>query len=135
MKAQCPHCRSAKRQIKSGHTRFGSQRFRCTSCRKDYTPQPKPQGHAAEVRQQAVRLSLEGLSQRKVARILGVAQQSVGNWLAQAHQRLQHHAIPQVSGEALAACDSVVEMDELYTFERAKKGKKTEDIRPRCSTL
>jgi transposase-like protein len=127
MKVQCPHCHSDKRQIKSGHTRFGSQRFRCTSCRKDYTPQPKPQGHASEVRQQAVRLSLEGLSQRKVARILGVAQQSVGNWLAQAHQRVQ--------AQALAACDSVVEMDELYTFDKAKKGKKTKNIHPGCSTL
>ncbi len=36
------------------------------------------------LRQEAVRYSLEGLSQRKVARLLRVAPQSVANWLVQA---------------------------------------------------
>ena len=85
----CRHCQSDKRQSKNGKTRFGSQRYFCPVCRRSYTPHPKPQGCAAELRQEAVRYCLEGLSQRKVARLLRVAPQSVANWLAQAAVRLE----------------------------------------------
>lgn len=104
---QCPHCQSEKRQTKNGQTRFGSQRYFCSSCRRSYTPSPKPQGCPAALRQQAVRCSLEGLSQRKVARLLGVAPQSVANWLAQAGARLQQiqaqGQMPEVRTDARSA--------------------------------
>ena len=78
---KCPHCQNEKRQTKAGKTRYGSQRFFCLECQRTYTPHPQVQGYDAATRQQAVRSSLEGLSQRKVARLLGVAPQSVANWL------------------------------------------------------
>ncbi len=78
---QCPHCGNEPRQIKNGKTRCGSQRYLCPLCQRSYTPEGKKQGHSAHLRQQAVRYSLEGLSQRKVARLLDVAPQSVANWL------------------------------------------------------
>jgi len=76
------------------------------------------------VRQQAVRLSLEGLAQRKVARILGLSQQSVANWLDQAQARLEQEAVPVVPPEAAALSGSIAEMDELYVFIGAKRGEK-----------
>jgi transposase-like protein len=124
MQIQCPHCHSDKRQTKAGRTRSGSQRYHCTACAKDYTPQPKTSGYPAPVRQQAVSLSLEGLSQRKVARILGVCQQSVANWLEQAHARLEQDQVPVVPVEAAALSGSVAELDELYVFIGAKRGQK-----------
>ena len=134
----CPHCRNAKRQPKNGKTRFGSQRYFCCSCRRSYTPVPKAQGRPAALRQEAVRYSLEGLSQRKVARLLGVAPQSVANWLAQAGAKLQELGIPEVPPELAEMADGVMEQDEVYTFCNAKRAqknkttgeKKTKSIRP-----
>ena len=134
MKLACPRCQSRQRQIKAGLNRSRSQRYQCLGCLKVHTPQPKSQGHVGDVRQQAVRYSLEGLSQRKVARLLGVAPQSVANWLALASQTLQAHHGPEVPTEVAAAQDEVVEMDELYTFCGAKRGKKTSATRRTCST-
>jgi len=121
---KCPHCQSAKRQNKAGLTRFGSQRYFCGSCRRTYTPAPKPQGHPAQVRQQAVRYSLEGLSQRKIARLLQVAPGSVSNWQAQAAARLQEQQVPEVPPEVALHADGVMEQDEIYTFCNAKRTKK-----------
>lgn len=128
----CPHCQSQHRQIKNGKTRFGSQRYQCLSCRRSYTPQPQHQGCPPELRQQAVRYSLEGLSQRKVARLLGVAPQSVANWLFQAGVTLEkmqaQGQMPLVPPELIEKADGVLEQDELYTFcnaKRARKNKKT----------
>lgn len=129
---KCPHCQSCQRQTKFGFTRFHSQRYRCAACARIYTPSPKPQGHPAKVRQEAVRYSLEGLSQRKIARLLDVSPQSVANWLYQgaaALQNLQAQGhMPVVPPELAAHSKGVMEQDELYTFcnaKRAQKNKKT----------
>ncbi len=68
-----------------------------------------------------MRYSLEGLSQRKVARLLGVAPQSVANWLFQAGQKLQELGVPEVPQELVERADGVMEQDELYTFCNAKR--------------
>lgn len=121
---KCPHCELEKRQSKNGRTRFGSQRYFCPACQRSYTPHPKAQGCPAALRQEAVRYSLEGLSQRKVARLLRVAPQSVANWIAQAGARLQELDIPTVPPELAARADGVMEQDEVYTFCNAKKARK-----------
>ena len=124
----CPHCRSSQRQTKHGKTRCGSQKYFCSLCRRSYTPHPKHQGRSPKVRQDAVRYSLEGLSQRKVARLLDVAPQSVANWLVQAGAKLQALGVPEVPPELAQMADGVMEQDEVYTFcnaKRAKKDKKT----------
>lgn len=93
---KCPHCASDKRQNKAGRARFGSQRYFCCACARTYTPVPKPQGHPAALRQEAVPYRLEGVSQRKTARLLGVSLGSVANWQAQATARPQEQAIEPV---------------------------------------
>jgi hypothetical protein len=57
---QCPYCQSTARQVKAGTNRGGSQRYQCRECERHYTPQPNVNGYAADVRNQAVRLYLEG---------------------------------------------------------------------------
>lgn len=134
MKVMCPGCQSERSQIKAGLNRSRSQRYQCLGCRRKYTPERKGQGHAGEVRQQAVRYTLEGLSQRKVARLLGVAPQSVANWLALASAAVQAQHGSEVPAEVAVPGDEVVEMDELYTFCGAKRGKKTSATPRTCST-
>lgn len=123
MKIECPTCHSPQRQTKAGLTHAGSQRYYCVACAKTYTPVPKPQGHPAALRQQAVTMRLEGVSRGKVARVLQVAPQSVGNWCQQAQQSLEQSGQRPLPPEAQLAC-AVIEMDELHSFVGAKRGEK-----------
>ncbi len=77
----CPQCQSTERQVKNGQTVAGSQRYWCQGCGRKYTPVPKAHSYPPEVRALAVRLSSEGWSRRGIARHLGVAHQSVSNWV------------------------------------------------------
>ncbi len=117
----CPYCQATTRQIKAGLNRTGSQRFQCRECNRHYTPEPNLNGYPEAVRQQAVRLYLEGTNQRRIGRILSVNHQSVANWIKAYHQQLQadhpHHAKP--------AQVETAEVDELFTFVGSKKNKPT----------
>jgi transposase-like protein len=115
---KCPHCTSSEQQIKSGHTRTGSQRYKCKECRRFYTPEPKPLGYPEETRREAVRLYLEGTNFRRIGRVLGVNHQSVINWVNAYHASLPAAEQPVTTPETL-------EMDELFTFVGSKKGRPT----------
>lgn len=119
----CPHCSSDKRQIKVGRTAFGSQRFRCVACNKDYAPHPKQKGYPETVRNEAVRLYVEGISFRRIARVLGVNHQSVGNWITAYQANRQSDGQSTLPEGAVSACETV-EMDELYTFVGCRRGEK-----------
>ncbi len=110
----CPACHATQRQVKAGLQASGSQRYQCRACGRKYTPQPTPHGYAASVRAQAVRLYLDGLSLRQIARHLGVVHQTVANWVA-AHS--DHLPAPPTPPQPVA----VVEQDELFTFIGTKK--------------
>jgi transposase-like protein len=111
---QCPHCSSSEQQTKSGHTRTGSQRFKCKDCQRIYTPEPKPLGYSAETKREAVRLYLEGANFRRIGRILSVNHQSVVNWVNSYHASLP-------AAEQSVAQPGTLEMDELFTFVGSKK--------------
>jgi transposase-like protein len=122
----CPHCGNNKRQSKAGRTPFGSLRFHCLACDKDYTPHPKKPGYSAELRQQAVRLYVEGLSLRRIARVLSVNHQSVANWVTAHQATLSQSQEPQsLLNAPVPTCD-IVELDELHTFIGAKRGEKND---------
>ena len=112
--SQCPHCTSSEQQTKSGHTRTGSQRYRCKECQRIYTPEPKPLGYPEETRREAVRLYLEGTNFRRIGRVLGVNHQSVVNWVNSYHASLP-------AAEQPLAAPATLEMDELFTFIGTKK--------------
>lgn len=115
---QCPHCSSSEQQTKSGHTRTGSQRYKCRDCQRIYTPEPKPLGYPDETKREAVRLYLEGTNFRRIGRVLGVNHQSVVNWVN------AYHASLPAAAQAVAAPETL-EMDELFTFVGSKKGRPT----------
>jgi transposase-like protein len=115
---QCPHCSSSEQQTKSGHTRTGSQRYRCKECQRIYTPEPKPLGYPEETRREAVRLYLEGTNFRRIGRVLGVNHQSVVNWV-----NAYHTSLP--AAEQSLAAPETLEMDELFTFIGSKKRRRT----------
>lgn len=116
--SRCAYCHSTKQQIKSGLNASGSQRFRCRACDRIYTPEPSLNGYPDEVRQQAVKLYLEGMNLRRIGRILGVNHQSVTNWV-----NAYHDSLP--AAQAPVARPETLEMDELFTFIGSKKRKPT----------
>lgn len=115
----CPHCQRHDRQLKIGRTPSGSQRYVCVSCQRKYTPQPKAQGYAPDVRRQAIQFYVDGMSLRRIARHLGVVHQTIANWVA-AHVATLPDTPPLPAHDAQHPLP-VVELDELYTFEGAKK--------------
>lgn len=114
----CPQCAQTRYQVKDGLTGVGSQRVRCRACSTRYTPMPKSAGYPTEVRTQALKMYVDGLNFRRIARLLGVHHQTVINWVTAAAERVPE-AIP---GPATA---ETVELDELYTFVARKKSGST----------
>lgn len=112
--SECPYCQATEKQVKVGHTEAGSQRYLCKQCQRKYTPNPKVVGYGDELRQQAVRLYVDGMNFRRIGRQLGVNHQTVINWI-NAHVATLPES-PPLPGEV-----TVVEQDELYTFIGDKK--------------
>ena len=75
-------------------------------------------GYSDELKSQAIRMHLEGMSFRAVGRALGVNFQSVINWFNQAHDQLPHQVEDSTPTET-------VEIDELFTY----VGKKQKSLR------
>ena len=114
----CPNCQQTQGQIKIGLTESGSQRYRCKDCGRRYTPEPRVQGYPETVRQQAVRLYVDGMNFRRIARHLGVHHQTVINWI-----KAHHAGLPTSPPQPEEV--GVIEQDELFTFIGHKKTKST----------
>jgi transposase-like protein len=112
---KCPKCGQTEAQVKVGHNPSGSQRYLCRGCRQKYTPEPKPQGYEEAVRQQALRLYVDGMNLRRIGRTLGMSYQSVANWVKGYAAQLPD--APPIPSPSVA----VAELDEVYTFVGDKK--------------
>jgi transposase-like protein len=110
---KCPYCQASEQQVKNGRNPSGSQRYKCRVCGRIYTLEPTPAAYDQATRAQAVRLYLEGMNLRRIARILGVNHQSVANWVNAHALRLPNAPVPERVDTA--------ELDELFTFVEQKK--------------
>ena len=109
----CPACAATTCQTRAGFNRCGTQRLHCQHCRRYYTPQPNKKGYSQEVRRAALRMYVDGINFRRTARLIGVAPQTIVNWVKEACDQLPARPAP--------AQAETVEMDELYTFLTQKK--------------
>ncbi len=116
---RCPHCQRTENQVKNGKTKAGSQLYKCKFCQLKYTPEPKSQGYGQDRRQQAIRLILDGNSQRQAARHVGVSHGTAANWFKEYADGLPD-SLPRPEGTV-----EVAEQDELFTFIGGKKTKPT----------
>jgi transposase-like protein len=103
--------------MKAGFNHSGSQRYKCGECQRAYTPEAKEKGYAQETRMLALRMYVEGNSQRSIARILKISPQSVSNWINTYVSKLPPAPMPHQP--------KVAELDELYTFLQQKKTNST----------
>ncbi len=112
---KCPKCGITHHQCKAGRNRSGSQRYQCTQCGAKYTPERLHHGYPATLRHQAVRLYVDGMNFRRIARQLGVNHQTVINWINAYVATLPSSTVP--------AQPDIIELDELHTFVGDKKTK------------
>src|SRR5690348_1918047 len=115
---KCPYCGQETRQVKAGRNyKSGTQRYQCRHCLRHYTPEPKGAGYSGETRLQALKLYVDGMNLRRIARHLGVNHQSVANWVNAHAAQLP----PAPEPERV----ETIEMDELHTFIEDKKTRPT----------
>src|SRR5258706_15780742 len=92
---KCPRCQTKKKQCKVGFNQSGGQKYCCYECGKNYTPEPKVNGYAPEIRLKAIKLYLEGNSFRSIQRLLNVNHQSVANWIKKYSEQLPKVKLPE----------------------------------------
>jgi insertion element IS1 protein InsB len=112
---QCPHCGSNKTH-KNGRRR-SKQNYKCNDCGRQfidfYSP---PKGYPEEIKQQCLKMYLNGMGFRAIERVTGVHHTTVIYWVKQLGIKLpdqpESDDIPVVG-----------ELDELETFVGSKKNK------------
>jgi transposase-like protein len=109
----CPYCQASEQQVKAGRNLSGSQRWQCRACGRKYTPEPHEHGYPDSLRQQAVKLYLDGVNYRRIARHLEIDHKSVMHWVKAHSDQLPDAPVPNDVNNA--------ELDELFTFVGKKK--------------
>ncbi len=110
----CPKCKS-DRSKKNGFRR-GKQSYRCKNCGCQYVENPKPKGYSSEVKQLCLKMYLNGMGFRAIARVTEIDHTTIINWVEEAGESLsdepQDEEIPEIT-----------EIDELQTFVGNKNNK------------
>lgn len=105
----CPKCKTVD-CIKDGVV-GGRQRYQCKGCGYRHTVAYK--WYSEDVKQQALKLYLEGLGFRSIARVLNCSHVAVYKWIKQYGEK--------ASLDLKATEIDVVEMDEMHSYIGSKK--------------
>ena len=110
--------KKGKRFVKSGFSPNGKQLWldRETGKRSIADEEREHRGHTEDVREQALKLYLEGLGLRSIGRFLSCSHASVINWVRAAAAKL-----PPLSATLLEESKvGVAELDEMWHFFKKK---------------
>ena len=107
----CPKCQSA--ECRKDGTNKGKQRYFCKHCGYRHTVSYTHRGYSEEVKRMALKMYLEGLGFRSIARVLNCSHVVVYQWV----KRYGEKASLEMSATEL----QVVEMDEMHTYIGSKK--------------
>ncbi|MGI4972494.1 MAG: IS1-like element transposase [Janthinobacterium lividum] len=73
----CPVCPQPEAVYRHGKATDGTQRYRCTACRRTFQLQYRQKIHEPGVRAKITDLALNGSGIRDTARVLGISPQTV----------------------------------------------------------
>ena len=110
----CPQCKSSHNK-KNGF-RGGKQSYRCKDCGYQYVENPISRAYPIEVKQLCLKMYLNGMGFRAIARVTEIDHTTIINWVKEAGELLSDE--PQDS-----EIPEITEIDELQTFVGNKKNK------------
>ena len=73
----CPVCQQPEAVFRHGRARDGTQRYRCTACRRTFQLRYRHRVHEPGVRARITAMALNGSGVRDTARVLGISAQTV----------------------------------------------------------
>ena len=73
----CPVCQQPEAVYRHGKATDGTQRYRCTACRRSFQLRYRHKVHEPGVRDKITTLALNGSGIRDTARVLGISPQTV----------------------------------------------------------
>jgi len=85
----CPFCGQAEPVVRHGTNRNGTRRLRCLSCKKTFTPAPKPRKTTPETEARIAQALAERVPITAIARMLRVSVNTVYKVLKKTQQNSQ----------------------------------------------
>ena len=73
----CPECQQPEAVFRHGKASNGTQRYRCTACRRTFQLRYRHKIHEAGTRARITAMALNGSGIRDTARVLGISAQTV----------------------------------------------------------
>lgn len=112
---QCPKCGSS--HIRKNGKRSDKQNHICVDCGRQFIDKyAPPQGYKPEVKEQCLKMYVNGMGFRGIQRVTGVHHTTVITWVKKIGKSLPDTIAPDVIPD-------VGELDELETFVGKKKTK------------
>ena len=110
----CPKCKSSQKK-KNGFRR-GKQSYKCKNCGCQYVENPISRAYPLAVKQLCLKMYLNGMGFRAIARVTEIDHTTIINWVEEAGESLSDE--PQDS-----EIPEITEIDELQTFVGNKSNK------------
>ena len=111
---QCPKCQSSHKK-KNGFRR-GKQSYKCKDCGYQFVENPISRKYPPEVKQICLKMYLNGLGFRAIARVTEIDQTTIINWVKE-----EGESLPDAPPEE--EIPEMTEIDELQTFVGRKQNK------------
>ena len=113
----CPAC-GGLHVVKNGLTRHGKQNYRCQTCKRQFVENPTQNEISTDTRKQIDKLLLERLSMAGIARVTGVSE----SWL-QDYVNNKFQTVPRQIDIDKKKGQLTIECDEMWSFVLNKKNK------------
>ena len=122
---RCPECGS-NWIVKNGKQK-GKQTFLCKDCHRRFTPSAERIHHPRSKKEQAIKMFCEGTSMRAIARILDVSYNTVHTWIYRSGIRASNLLEKRLNNIGKEEVEKI-SFDEMWTYERVRKGKKRKSL-------
>jgi transposase len=116
MQVKCPRCNS-ENYVKNGKMN-NKQRYLCKECKYNFSSFQK-RGKSNEIKEQALKMYLEGLGFRAIGRLLNVSNVSVLRWIKKISNKLKE--IIEKENKLSVSEIKKMELDEMWHYVKKKK--------------
>ena len=121
-KPQCPECGSHF-VVKDGK-QWGKQTFLCTICGRRFTPSASHIFRPRHIKEQAIRMFVNGMSINAIAKTLNIPFSTVYKWIKKAGVKAERRFLLKLRALKKAGKVKAISIDEMWSF----AGKKENDV-------